>query len=131
MRMKVKELRNNWEIQQRSHKNQKRDTEFVLDHNKAIATNVAIDENIHLVLFNEILMLASEHFARFDYGCAPVVFHWNTNTIRPCSLVRNCQLLQLLWKIPPKSFALLDLRVLAHTHPFRGCKSNCVSQEKS
>lgn len=33
-----------------------------------------MDENIHLVLFNEILMLASEHFARFDCDCAPVVF---------------------------------------------------------
>lgn len=51
-----------------------KDTKFALNDNKAIATNVAMDENIHLVLFNEILMLASEHFARFDCDCAPVVF---------------------------------------------------------
>lgn len=38
-----------------------------------------------LVLFNEILMLAAEHFARFDYGHAPVLCQCNTNAIRPAA----------------------------------------------
>lgn len=83
--MGVKELQNKWEIKQRRYKNQKGD-KFLLNHNKAIATNVVVDENMGLVLFNEILMLASEHFVRFDYGCAPVLCQRNTNTMRPAAL---------------------------------------------
>ena len=83
--MGVKELQNNWEIKQRRHKSQKVETKFVLNYNKAVATNVVVDENMRLVLLNEILMLASEHFARFDCGRSPVLCQCNTNTIQPAA----------------------------------------------
>lgn len=71
--MGVKELQNNWEINQRTYTcttQQQQKTKCVLNHNKVIATNVVVDENTCQVLFDEILMLASEHFARFGYGRA-------------------------------------------------------------
>lgn len=65
-----------------------------------------------LVLLNEILMLPSEHFARFDYGHAPVLLQHNTNTIQLAahSSENSAQI------ICSHRWIVRFLRMLVHTH---------------
>lgn len=86
--MGMKKSQNNWEIKQRRHKDQKGETNFVLNYNKAITANV--EENMHLALPSEILTLASEHIASFEYVC-----QCGANTIQP--MARSCS--HRLWRL--------------------------------